>query len=400
MRSKKLIDFKDLQKLSERLRSKKKKIVFTVGSFDLLNPGHCRYLAEAKALGDILVVGVSTDFSDYKLKGAGWPLIAEDIRAELVSYLKTVDFICILDEYRPHAALSLLRPNIYFTNLLSWKDGVRDKQEEYLIKAYNGKIIKRKPHFPYFGTDRLVDHMANTRVIQILESYLKEKIPGFYLDPEKHLKPVDYAEQKPLYENALNANKLVVNFNDLEKLGNDLRKKGKKVVLVSGSYDLLHVGHVRFIEQAGILGDVLVVAIPSDKSLRELKGVGRPIISQNARAYVLGHIDPVDFITIFDEKTVLTCLEKLKPDIFFTVDEAWNNGYKNSPEFKLVKKYGGEIVRVKRQSPFLSSSIIIDKTARNKVAEIFKECMSEERYNKILLEKSKLTENIVKSKNE
>src|SRR5258708_23636911 len=87
-RSKKLVDFKDLQKLGKKLHEKGKKIVFTTGSYDMLNPGHCRYLAEAKSLGDILVVGVSTDYSDQKVKGPEYPLISEDIRAEMVSFLR------------------------------------------------------------------------------------------------------------------------------------------------------------------------------------------------------------------------------------------------------------------------------------------------------------------------
>ncbi len=389
-RGHKLVEFKDIQKLGKKLHSQGKKIVFTTGSFDLLGPGHCRYLAEAKAKGDILLVGVSTDASDAKLKGSDYPLISEDIRAEMISFLRTVDYVTIIDEYRPHAILSLLQPDVFFTHENSWTMGLRDPQESFIVKSYGGKVFVRPTEVPYFSARLLVEHIANIRVIQILESYLKERVPDFYLDPEKNLKPADYGPQQPIIKEAFNSNNLIVEFDKLKELGELLRKKNKKVAFVSGSYDLLHVGHTRFVEQAGILADVLIVGIPSDFSLRCSKGLGRPIISEHARAYVLGHVDQVDFVTVFKDRTIYSSLEALKPDIFFTVNESWNSGYKESPEYKLVKSYGGEVVTAERQSPFLSSSAIIDKMAHRKVMEIFKECMDETRYQKILAEKSKL----------
>src|SRR3989344_2487540 len=142
--------------------------------------------------------------------------------------------------------------------------------------------------------------------------------------------------------------------------------------------------------QTDLMGDVLVVAIPSDKSLRQLKGVGRPVISEKSRAYILGHLDPVDYVVVFDDTTVYSALETIKPDIFFTVDESWNKGYKQSKEYKLVKSYGGEVALTERQAPYLSASMLIDRLAQKKVKEIFKECMDEERYIKIKEEKSKI----------
>ncbi len=365
-------------------------MVFTTGSFDLLNPGHCRYLAEAKTHGDILVVGVSTNFSDAKLKGSEYPLVGEDIRAELLTYLKTVDYVTIVDEDRPHAVLSLLQPDVYFTNESDWENGIHEFQEEYLVKRYGGKVIRREKSEPYFTVRALVDHIANIRVLQMLESYLKDKLGDFKLDPSTHLRPADFGQQIPHGKGAFNSNELIVPFQNLPALREALHKENKKIVFVSGSYDLLHIGHARFIEQAGLQGDILVVGIPSDKSLRELKGIGRPVISQNSRAYVLGHLDPVDHVMIFDESTVFATLEQLKPDIFFTVDEEWNKGYKESREYKLVTSYGGDVVRVERQAPMLSASAIIDKISLKKVKEIFSECMDEERYAKILKEKSRI----------
>src|SRR3989344_9453982 len=123
-RSAKLLEIKDLFSLSKKLKAKKKKIVFTIGTFDLLNPGDCRFLAEAKASGDILVVGVSTDQSVRANKGSDYPLVNQEIRAEIVSFLKTVDYVIFADEIAPHAILLLLKPDIFFTSDWDWNAGL------------------------------------------------------------------------------------------------------------------------------------------------------------------------------------------------------------------------------------------------------------------------------------
>jgi D-beta-D-heptose 7-phosphate kinase/D-beta-D-heptose 1-phosphate adenosyltransferase len=380
-RHKKILDIKELHKLATTLKKDNKKIVFTIGSF---------YLAEAKALGDILVVGVTTDFSDARTKGSGFPLIGQDVRAELISFLKSVDYVIPVDEKNPYDVLLLLQPDIFFTTAKSWETGLRDKRDKDILKTFGGKLVKRNVTGPYHSTSDLVDHVANIRVIKILENYLTQQLNGFHLNPETDLKPADYGSQTPKYKNAFDANVCIATFEQLAGIRKKLKAQKNKVVLVSGSYDLLHVGHARFIEQAGLLGDTLVVAIPSDKSMRALKGAGRPIISEQARAYVLSHLDPVDYVVIFNEYSVFDTLDRIKPDVFFTVEEEWNNGYKDSKEYKLVTSYGGKVVRAKRQAPHLSSSVIIDKLAQKKVRDIFRECMDDGRINELTFEKSVL----------
>ena len=384
-RPNKITDFKDLRSLSKKLKSAKKSVVFTTGSYDLLNPGHCRYLAEAKVHGDVLVVGVSTDESDSRTHGEAYPFVNEKVRAEMVSFLRPTDFVITVDEVYPHGVLALLKPDVFFTYYKSWENGIRDEQEKYLVESGGGRVVIRDASSRHFGANDLVNHVADIRVIRILEDYLKEKVKDFHLDPESDLRPVDYGDQKPKFEGTFDPRSLIVNFSDLAALGEKYRKRDKTVAFVAGSYDLLHVGHARFIEQAGVLADILVVGIPSDKSLRRLKGVGRPVICEHSRALVLGHLDCVNHMVIFDDDTVMNTLEALKPDIFFTVAEEWNN-YKASNEYKLVKSYGGKVVASPRQAPFISASAMIDKMALGKVREIFKECMDEERYARILQE--------------
>src|SRR3989338_2078889 len=384
----KLLEIKDLFGLSKKLKAKNKKIVFTIGTFDLLNPGHCRFLAEAKACGDILVVGVSTDQSVKANKGSDYPLVNQEIRAEIVSFLKTVDYVIFADEIAPHAILLLLKPDIFFTSDWDWNSGLRTKTDKDIIKNFGGKMVVMNIDQPGYSTNVLVDHIANIRVTQIMNGYFKEKGTELNIDISNIFKPAEYGDQLPYFKNGFNSNELILDSGEVRKV---LSRTGKKkLVLVSGSYDLLHVGHPRFIEQAGLLGDVLVVAIPSDKSLRQLKGVGRPVISEKSRAYILGHLDPVDYVVVFDDTTVYSTLETIKPDVFFTVDESWNKGYKKSREYKLVKSYGGEVALTARQAPYLSASMLIDKLAQKKVKEIFSECMDEDRYIKIKEEKSRI----------
>jgi len=94
-----------------------------------------------------------------------------------------------------------------------------------------------------------------------------------------------------------------------------LRRAGKKLVFTNGVFDILHVGHVRYLAQARELGDALVVAINSDASVRELKGEARPLVGQNDRAEVLAALSSVDYVTVFDDISPRSLIAKLLPDV-------------------------------------------------------------------------------------
>jgi len=103
------------------------------------------------------------------------------------------------------------------------------------------------------------------------------------------------------------------------------RECGQRVVLANGCFDILHVGHVRYLEAARREGDVLVVAINSDASMRPLKGAGRPILQETARAQLVAGVGAVTYVTVFDEPDVKVLLEVLRPDVHakgtdYTVD--------------------------------------------------------------------------------
>lgn len=94
-----------------------------------------------------------------------------------------------------------------------------------------------------------------------------------------------------------------------------LRKKGKKVVFTNGCFDILHVGHVRYLKEAKGYGGILIVAVNSDSSVKTIKGAKRPIVSQSERAEVVAALEMVDYVTMFDEDTPYNVIKKLQPDV-------------------------------------------------------------------------------------
>src|SRR5918912_1350665 len=94
-----------------------------------------------------------------------------------------------------------------------------------------------------------------------------------------------------------------------------LRAAGRRLVFTNGCFDLLHVGHVRYLQQARALGDALLVAINSDRAVRELKGAGRPVMSAEERAEVLAALAVVDYVTVFNELSPRRLIASLLPDV-------------------------------------------------------------------------------------
>ena len=136
---------------------------------------------------------------------------------------------------------------------------------------------------------------------------------------------------------------------------NELRSEGAAIVFANGCFDLFHVGHLRYLEGAAELGDVLVVAINSDRQARELKGEDRPFIPENERAEIVAALKCVDFVTVFDEPTVEELLLALKPDFHakgtdYTADTV--------PEREVVRTYGGTVAIVGDPKDHSSTEII------------------------------------------
>ena len=126
----------------------------------------------------------------------------------------------------------------------------------------------------------------------------------------------------------------------IREFASRMRTAGKRVVFANGCFDLLHAGHVRYLTEAKKQGGVLVVGLNNDASVREIKGAGRPILSERDRAELVGALACVDHITIFHESTAAVLLDELRPHVHckgtdYTVESV--------PERETVLGYGGEI---------------------------------------------------------
>lgn len=133
----------------------------------------------------------------------------------------------------------------------------------------------------------------------------------------------------------------VISRNVAKKFVHDLRRKGKKVIFTNGFFDIIHVGHVKFLEKAKSLGDVLMVGINSDKSIKLIKGKRRPLMSQQERAKLVSSLNCVDYVILFDEKLPSKILSELKPDIHV---KGADYTIKKLPERKVINSYGGKIM--------------------------------------------------------
>jgi rfaE bifunctional protein nucleotidyltransferase chain/domain len=137
------------------------------------------------------------------------------------------------------------------------------------------------------------------------------------------------------------------------------KQKGETVVLANGCFDLIHVGHIRYLKESRERGDVLVVALNSDTSVRTLKGKGRPILHEKEREEIISSFYFVDYVTFFDELNVEKILLALQPDI-----HAKGSDYTEDtvPEKETVKKYGGAIA-ITGGPKIMSTSQLIEEIA-------------------------------------
>jgi rfaE bifunctional protein nucleotidyltransferase chain/domain len=147
----------------------------------------------------------------------------------------------------------------------------------------------------------------------------------------------------------------VLSREELVKRVNAARESGARVVLANGCFDVLHVGHVRYLAGARELGDVLVVGINSDEQVAHQKGDGRPVLPAAERAEIVAALEPVTYVTIFNEPTVEELLLALKPDVHakgtdYTTDTV--------PERDVVRSYGGQVAIVGDPKDHSTSAIL------------------------------------------
>jgi len=142
----------ELQGILKKTRAGKRRLVFTNGCFDLLHAGHVDYLARARALGDILVVGLNSDRSVRRLKGARRPLVGQKNRAKVLSALEAVDFVVIFGNISPLRLIKALRPDILVKGA-DWK--IKDIVGGEFVKSYGGRV-SRLPYIKGLSTRGLI----------------------------------------------------------------------------------------------------------------------------------------------------------------------------------------------------------------------------------------------------
>jgi len=148
----------------------------------------------------------------------------------------------------------------------------------------------------------------------------------------------------------------VVTRGELKSVVSAVRENGARIVLANGCFDVLHVGHVRYLQGARALGDILVVGVNSDEQVRKQKGEGRPILPATDRAELIAALESVSYVTIFDEPTVEQLLLAIKPDVHakgtdYTVETV--------PEREIVRSYGGQVAIVGDPKDHSTSEILV-----------------------------------------
>jgi len=152
----------------------------------------------------------------------------------------------------------------------------------------------------------------------------------------------------------------ILKLSDLVQVIEGLREAGKRIVFTNGCFDILHVGHVRYLAAARSKGDALVLGLNSDASVKSIKHDNRPIVSQDQRAEVLAGLACVDYITIFDEPDPLALIRTIKPDVLIKGAD-WKEAEIIGSD--VVKSYGGKVVRID-VVPGISTSRIIQRVLK------------------------------------
>jgi rfaE bifunctional protein nucleotidyltransferase chain/domain len=148
---------------------------------------------------------------------------------------------------------------------------------------------------------------------------------------------------------------------EIENIVKNLRKERKKIVTINGAFDIVHVGHLKILKEAKKQGDILIVGLNSDKSIKMNKGPKRPINNENDRAKILAALDVVDYVVIFNEKDPRKLLSVIKPNVHVNGSEYGEKCI----EADVVKKYGGRMHTVKLKKGHSTTNLI------RKVTKVF-----------------------------
>jgi D-beta-D-heptose 7-phosphate kinase/D-beta-D-heptose 1-phosphate adenosyltransferase len=158
-----------------------------------------------------------------------------------------------------------------------------------------------------------------------------------------------------LIENGKSKENKVLSIDLLKKQIFEHKKKNKKVIFTNGCFDLLHPGHLMILKKAKLLGDLLVVALNSDSSVKRLKGSSRPLITENERANIISSLDCVDYVTIFSEDTPIKTIKQISPDVIVKGGDYAKNQVIGKEH---VERYGGRVVIIPVLENFSTTSLV------------------------------------------
>ena len=150
---------------------------------------------------------------------------------------------------------------------------------------------------------------------------------------------------------------MLISRRDIGVLADQIHMAKQKIVFTNGCFGILHAGHVRYLKSARCFGDVLILGLNSDKSVRALKGEDRPINGEQDRVEVMGALKPVDYVVLFDEATAESLIEEIEPDVYV---KGGDYSIDTLPEAKIVASYGGE-TKLMPMVPGRSSTNIINR---------------------------------------
>jgi rfaE bifunctional protein nucleotidyltransferase chain/domain len=141
---------------------------------------------------------------------------------------------------------------------------------------------------------------------------------------------------------------------EIEEIAGKLRKQKKKIVSCNGSFDLFHIGHLRFLQESKDQGDILIVGLNSDSSIKRYKSPTRPIVAQEYRADILSALDCVDYVVIFNETNPIKLIQAIKPNVHCNGEEYGEDCIESA----IVKKNGGKIHLIKKLKGFSTTELI------------------------------------------
>ncbi len=248
------------------------------------------------------------------------------------------------------------------------QNGVFEKFDEEKISSSIFKAAQRVG-----GKDKKLARALGRKVV----GYLKKKYPKRKIISTDE---IGSAVEKVLIENGhaktaktfilyregqRKARKKLIKFKDLPKLREFLKLTQRKVVFVTGVYDLLHIGHARYLKKASLQGDVLIVGMNSDSSAKKLKGKSRPVLGEEVRAEMISYLDFVDFIVIYPQLDAAKVVRILRPDVYVCVKGSWKGDFEKKNEVKAVRKYNGKIIVFPHQSVMVSTTKIVKSIKEN-----------------------------------